>query len=218
MPAPVDAESVLIRQQYRKIINNYPLPYLKLKLSFPYKEMYNEAYALKDRFVDHRYSKSAHNGWKSLCLHGISAEHTNHYDMYGYKSKKDVKYVWTDIADLCPITTNYFKNIFPLKSYSRLRFMWLTTNGWIGPHTDDPDNDKLAPINFALNNPEYCIFKFSSGHVVPYTAGEAYFLNVANEHSVWNNSTEDRIHIIAHCDDKGTNLIWQKLVIDSIRC
>ena len=34
---------------------------------------------------------------------------------YGYKSNKEAPYKWTEIADMCPITTNFFKEVFPYR-------------------------------------------------------------------------------------------------------
>ena len=59
---------------------------------------------------------------------------------------------------MCPITTKFFKEVFPYKTYYRLRFMLLEPQGYITPHID-ADINKLSPINIALNNPNGCNFK-----------------------------------------------------------
>ena len=51
---------------------------------------------LKDRFVPHRDEDQGgyrHKGWRSLCIHGIDAEKTNHYEQYGYKSNQETPYI-----------------------------------------------------------------------------------------------------------------------------
>lgn len=183
------------------IIKESGLPWLPLDISLPYEEMLEEAKALKSRFVSHRSNDApggyTHRGWKSLCLHGISDEHTNHYESYGYKSNEETPYKWTESSELCPITKNWLLNSFPMKEYYRVRFMLLEPNGFIAPHTDGTNNS-LSPINIALNHPENCIFKMKNYGVVPMKPGVVMLLNVTNIHAYINNSTIDRYHIIIH--------------------
>ena len=74
------------------IVNESNLPWLKLDIEFNHETMLKEAIALKDRFVKHRDQDGVggyrHKGWRSLAIHGISAEKTNHFEQYGYKSNK----------------------------------------------------------------------------------------------------------------------------------
>lgn len=177
------------------------LPWLKLDISFPYEEMYKEAVSLKNSFVSHRDKDGGgyrHKGWRSLCLHGISAEKTNHYVQYGYSSNEETPYKWTDIKNLCPVTYSFFKNDFPFKEYYRVRFMLLEPGGYITPHQDQ-DHHNLSPVNIALNNPKGCKMKMK-GHkgYVPFNPGDAFLLDVGNTHAVFNDSDEDRYHMIVH--------------------
>ena len=77
-------------------------------------------------------------------------------------SNKETPYTWTDIIDRCPITYDFFKNVFPYKSYYRVRYMLLEPQGFITPHKDSFDN-YLSPINMALNHPKGCLMKME-GH------------------------------------------------------
>ena len=187
---------------YNTIMTGLGLPWLELDIKFPYEEMLEEAKAIRHRFVAHRANDGSggykHKGWHSLCIHGLSAEKTNHYAEYGYTKQEDCPYVWTDICEQCPVTYNYFKNIFPYSSYNRLRFMLLEPGGFITPHNDCHQN-KLSPINMALNHPKSCMMKMK-GHdgYVPFKPGKALLLNVTNEHAYVNKSNEDRYHIIVH--------------------
>jgi hypothetical protein len=184
------------------IINESKLPWLKLDIEFPHEEMLKEAISLKDRFVKHRDKDGIggyqHKGWRSLCIHGIDAEKTNHFVQYGYTSHAETPYKWTDIINRCPVTYQFFKNYFPFKKYFRVRFMLLEPGGFITPHKDQ-DVNKLSPINMALNHPEGCKMKMS-GHkgFVPFAPGSALLLDVGNEHAYINKSNEDRYHIIVH--------------------
>ena len=192
---------------FNSIVNESKLPWLELDIEYPYEEMYQEAKAIRHLFVKHRdqdhgrnniASRNRHKGWRSLCIHGISAEKTNHFAQYGYSSNKETPYRWTEIADKCPVTTNFFKKLFPFKNYWRLRFMLLEPKGFITPHVDTFDA-KLSPINMALNHPEGCLMKME-GHdgYVPFKPGSAMLLDVGNTHAYINKSNEDRYHIIVH--------------------
>jgi hypothetical protein len=189
------------------------LPYWEIPFKdMPYQEMYNEAKALKHLFQPHRaYDPSqkvgyAHNGWSSLTIHGISSKHTMNWDSYDEYEKLGsedlVPYIWTDIKDRIPVTVDFFKNKFPHCSYRRLRYMLIPPGGYILPHSDYK-RKQLYPVNIALNNPEGCEFIMENNGVVPFKPGKAFLLDVSNRHSVWNNSNEDRIHVIAQWKNKN---------------
>lgn len=201
---------------YKEIVENSKLPWLELDIEFPFTEMYEEAKAVKDMFVKHRDSDGdggyRHKGWRSLCIHGIDAFKTNHFEQYGYSSNQETPYTWTQVSEKCPVTTRFFKESFPYKNYYRLRFMLLEPGGFITPHKDT-DTNRLSPINIALNHPKGCLMKMS-GHegYVPFKAGKAIMLDVGNEHAYINKSNEDRYHVIVH----GTRTKeFEKLVIRS---
>ena len=78
---------------YKWIINESKLPWLKLDINIPHEEMLQEAISLKDEFTKHRDEDKSpdsgsysHKGWRSLCIHGLSATKTNHFVNYGFKS------------------------------------------------------------------------------------------------------------------------------------
>jgi hypothetical protein len=184
------------------IINESKLAWLELDINFPHQEMYEEAKKVKHLFVKHRDQDGSggyrHKGWRSLCIHGIDPHKTNHYEQYGYKSNEETPYRWTEISDLCPVTTQFFKSVFPYKKYYRVRFMLLEPDGFITPHVDT-DIRKLSPINMALNHPEGCLMKMKGQNgYVPFKPGKAMLLDVGNEHAYINKSNEDRYHIIVH--------------------
>lgn len=184
------------------IVNESKLPWLELDIEFPYEEMYAEAKAIRHLFVKHRDKDGIggyqHKGWRSLCIHGIDPHKTNHFVEYGYKSHQETPYRWTEITNMCPITTKFFKETFPFREYFRLRFMLLEPGGFITPHKDQ-DFNKLSPINMALNHPEGCLMKMSNHKgFVPFKPGKAMLLDVGNEHAYINKSDEDRYHIIVH--------------------
>lgn len=182
--------------QVNWIFRECTAPWLRLLIDAPYKEMLAEARSLRHRFVVHREGDG--RGWKSLCIHGISASHTDSWQSYGYTSENEVIYDWTDIKDRAPVTVEFFKNQFPYKKYHRLRFMLLEPNGYIMPHSDNQNNNLTSAINISLNNPENCMLTTELG-TVPYSdQGSTFIFNNHYQHAVVNDSDQDRFHIIVH--------------------
>lgn len=161
--------------------------------------MLREAKQLDDLYVSHRSNDSS--GWASLCIHGITSQHTDHYAVYpeyAHLTNEQVPYTWTEIQERCPYTVSFFKNQFPFDVYHRIRFMRLDSGGYILPHSDGTDLN-LRAVNISLNNPYDCDFVFSNIGTVPFNDNGSIFL-VANgyQHSVWNRSNFTRYHIIVH--------------------
>ena len=195
---------------YNWIMHQSRLPWLEIQgLNLPYADMLVEAQALRDRFVLHR--DNCGRGWRSLCVHGTSAEQTDAPSAYGLPEAETV-FDWTDIQDQCPVTVYTFKNLFNYNSYMRVRFMLVEPGGYIIPHVD-ANNYAFGAVNISLNNPSGCRLVTELGTVPFSSTGSAIFLNTSYQHTVWNNSNEDRIHMIVH----GTpdNQFWDKIVVDS---
>jgi len=196
----------------RWVLYSSRLPYLEIQgLDLPYQDMYREALALEDRFVIHR--DNCGQGWRSLCVHGISAEKTDAASAYGIQDSPDI-YQWTDIQDRCPVTVNAFKNAFHYIHYMRVRFMWLDEGGFIEPHVDG-NNFMFGAINISLNNPENCVLVTEMG-TVPYSdLGSSFFLNTSYRHAVLNNSNRPRIHMIVH--GSPNPIYWDRIVVNSYK-
>lgn len=172
------------------------IPYVKLDLEIPWKEIYQEALDVKDQCIVHR-EHEGNGTWKSICLHGIDAEYTNDWMYYDREFLEEPTYKWTRISNQCPITTEFFKNNFPYKTYKRLRFMWIEPGGYILPHQDNHERC-LNPVNISIYNPAGCEFRYKNWGNIPFTNGSAFLIDVGKPHAVWNRSSEARLHIIAH--------------------
>lgn len=179
-----------------------------------WESMYQEAKRLEKQYVHHRASES--KGWQSLCIHGLSSIHTDHHPYYGFPDRETAPYRWTDVADWCPTITNFFKNIFGYTEYARIRIMKLEAGGYIEPHQDidNYEESKLGPINIALNNPDGCKFYMQDVGYLPFKQGSVIKLNLYNKHCVYNNSNEDRYHLIVHGKAGPT---WPKRLLDSFK-
>jgi hypothetical protein len=190
--------------------------YLKLEVPLPYKEMLTEAFALIDKFSPHRSGEYSHSGWESLTIHGLGWDKHENYDVYGYKKGKDASndMTWTEIADLCPVTTKWLREVFPCKKYGRVRFMLLRAGGEIAMHNDSPSGMRLIEnINVALNNPNGCKWIWGDGEELIMEPGGVYAMNLSYDHSVVNHSNEDRMHMIIARHDALDE--WKQLMGDA---
>lgn len=192
--------------QFNWIMHESGIPWLKLDIEIPYQIMLDEAMSLAPMFVSHRdYGQGANPGWRSLCLHGLAWDRTlyfNNYPEYQHLSSDQehlINYQWCpEVTSRCPVTVDFFKRVFPYDQYTRLRFMWLDPGASIEVHRDNL-NKMLYPVNVALNNPPGCRFKMKDCGEVPLRkGGDACALDISNWHSVWNDSSIPRIHVIVH--------------------
>ena len=194
--------NVNLTYSFPKEFANKTTPYLPLLIDGPWKEILAEAKAVDHLFVPHRDDYSS--GWASLCLHGYGATKTDSDGQYPEHAGQ--QHDWTEIADMCPIATEYFKNTFPYNNYQRLRFMRLSPGGYITPH-NDADDWNLGACNISLNNPEDCNMVVEGVGIVPFKdSGGVMAFNTSYNHCVWNRSSENRYHIIVH--GQGKNEYW----------
>ena len=172
--------------------------------NFPTDTIANEAKSLIDRYVEHRSMIS--RGWKSIVLHGLGWDKTRNYTSYGYDEStpnRDIPYDWTEIADLCHTAKEYFRS-FGYKKYHRIRFMLLEPGGYILPHNDS-NISKLHALNIALTQPKDCWFLMEGVGNLPFEPGVGIFLNLKNQHCIYNASSENRLHMIVH-GNMGNNI------------
>jgi hypothetical protein len=87
--------------------------------------------------------------------------------------------------------------------------MLLEAGGWIGPH-NDTKHRLLENINISLSNPLGCVWRWGDGEEVFMEPGGAYAMNISYEHSIVNNSTEDRYHLIVARHDSTDE--WRTLI------
>jgi hypothetical protein len=191
--------------------------YMKLDLSIPHEQMYIEAKNLRDLYIP--YYPTSFNKWYCLPIKGIDADNPFHWqggpNKGKYKSANDfashVK--WTKISEMCPITTEWLKTVYPSNSLGRVRFMLLEAGGSLGYHTDN-DVNLFGNINIALNNPIGCKWLWLDGESLEFNPGDIYTINTSYKHSVVNESEEDRYHIIIHHNDSTDE--YKKLMITSM--
>lgn len=188
------------------------IKYLKLNLPVPHQEMLEEAKNLRHLFVTYKEDAK----WYSLPIIGLSSKQPYSWQVYNYKDAREAapNMDWTEIAELCPVTTNWLKTIYPSSSYARVRFMLLEAGGEIPYHSDTP-HSVLGAVNIALNNPVGCLWHWKDGDSLQFSPGDVRLMNISYEHSIRNDSNEDRYHLIVHHYDSIPE--WKQLVINALK-
>lgn len=170
------------------------LPWLPLTLAVPHSTILSEIKNIESLFSTHREDYNEHQGWKSFCIHGKSYDATREDEYYN-----DTRpHTWTREAEtMMPATVDYFQTQWPGSQYRRIRVMLLEPGGYISIHRDNV-TPGLSAINIAITNPEGCNFVMEAKGTVPFRSGLAFWLDISNHHTVFNNSNQNRWHIIVH--------------------
>ncbi len=183
------------------------LPWLLLDLKVPYKEMYQEALQFVNdtipqdypglNFTEQAKKDASQRGWNTVCIHGLSKHQFDRASVYGYEHEDLAPYVWTEIADACPVTKAFLQSL-PYEKLYRARFTVLGPGGYAAPHIGRKENaDYSKKISFALNHPQGFSFTMDNHGAIPWEEGRGFLLNVdENFHSVINRSETPRIHLI----------------------
>lgn len=184
------------------------LPWMELDLTVPHESIYQEIEKISSLMVEHREDYSEHRGWKSFCIHGKSYDATREDQHYN-----DTRpHTWTaEAKELMPNTVHYFQTVWPKTTYHRLRVMLLEPNGIISLHRDSPTSN-LSAINIAITNPADCKFVMENHGPVPFRPGCAFWLDTHNRHTIINQSSEPRWHIIIH---QHFTVDFQEIVLQS---
>jgi hypothetical protein len=185
------------------------LPWLKLDIDIPVEIISEEIKNVQHLLVPHRETDNEHSGWESFCIHGRGYNLTREDEFY--VSPPD--HHWTPEAiKFMPRTVDYFQTQWPGNCYSRVRVMKLAAGGYITVHSDT-DQSSLTAINIAITQPDDCNFVMEKIGKVPFSTGSAFWLDLSNKHVVFNNSNQDRWHIILH--QKTNYNKFQNLVVKS---
>jgi hypothetical protein len=208
------------------LLNKSSFGWLELDINIDLASWQLEAQQAVPCFVAHREDNNI--GWNSCCIHGIDINKTGAWTNYGYTSETDVPYKWTALSEYTPLIANFWKNTFPSEQYRRIRFMELTANSAITPHSDMPgrlpgeDNFNALnfgiPINIAVVHPKDCYMVLDKKGIVPFKEGKAFIVNIRHTHSVINFSNNSRIHVIGHSYGYGAKLEeFAELVVRSYK-
>jgi hypothetical protein len=187
------------------------LPWLPLSLSVPDDAILAEIKNVKSLMSIHREEYNEHQGWKSFCIHGKAYDATKEDSYYD----DNRPYKWTPEAEsFMPDTVHYFKTQWSGSDYRRIRIMLLEPGGYITIHRDG-DIPGLTAINIAITQPIGCNFVMEKKGTVPFQPGLALWLDISNNHTVFNNSNQERWHIIVH--QSMDNQKFQNEVVNSYK-
>ena len=189
------------------LLNESNFGWLELDLEIDLGGFQLEALNAKPYLVPHREDDN-NDGWNSTCVHGIDTHSTGAWTNYGYTNEADVPYKWTDLAHRTPAVKSFWQRTFPAERYRRIRFMELTPNSAITPHSDMPgrlpgeDNfDAMefgVPVNIAVIHPKDCHMVLEGFGTVPFKEGKVFIVNIRHFHTVVNLSNKPRLHVIGH--------------------
>ena len=193
------------------IRTNSGLPWLQLDIPVPHQTILKEIANIQSLLSTHRDDYGEHHGWKSFCIHGKSYDATREDEHY-----KDLRpYIWTPEAiKLMPDTVKYFSEQWFNCKFNRLRVMLLEPGGYISLHADT-DQSRLSAINIAITQPSNCNFVMEKHGIIPFEPGRAFWLDISNLHTVFNNSNDPRWHLIIH--QSFEDIEFQNLVVNSYK-
>lgn len=163
---------------------------------------------LEHGWVDHVNRKEHSGAWDVLPLR-CQREHVNSHPIlqsFAISSAEG----WQDlpVLDACPAIHAFLKSMrCPLKS---VRLMRLHAGAAIKPHRDQGLSMEYgeARLHLPLQTSERIRFVVN-GQDVPMKAGELWYINADQEHSVQNFSDEDRINLVMDC--KANNWLYSAI-------
>ena len=172
-------------------------PSLKLDIpDLPVNDILNESLNAAEYYAKQRDHRMP--GWYSMAIHAQA--NNMHYTDHpkNYPSDAPQTYGWTPLADKCPITTEWFKDVWPWSpNLTRIRFMLLKPGGYIRVHSDTgKGNWELLNYNIAITNPETCWFAQEQANTIPWEPGDIRLIDVGRDHCVYNESNQERLHMI----------------------
>ena len=151
------------------------------------------------------------NIWTALSLHGYGPNPSDIYKPGFVKSDINIgsKLEWTSLAN-DPVMDSIREIISRLPcQFERIRFMKLAAGKSLRKHNDniDPDieNKKIVRIHIPIRTNNEVVFTMyendedENGEKLNLKTGHFYYLDVTKPHSVSNNSSIDRYHLIVDC-------------------
>ena len=151
------------------------------------------------------------NIWTALSLHGYGPNPSDIYKPGFVKSDINIgsKLEWTSLANE-PVMSPIREIISRLPcQFERIRFMKLAAGKSLRKHNDniDPDieNKKIVRIHVPIRTNSEVVFTMykndedENGEKLNLKAGHFYYLDVTKPHSVSNNSSLDRYHLVVDC-------------------
>ena len=151
------------------------------------------------------------NIWTAISFHGYGANPSDIYKPgFARNDKKiDNKLQWTSLLNK-PVMSPIHEIIARLPcNFERIRLMKLAAGKSLRKHNDniDPDieNKKIVRIHIPIRTNQDVVFTMyendedDDGEKLNLKTGHFYYLDVTKPHSVRNNSSLDRYHLVVDC-------------------
>lgn len=175
-----------------KMNNQHPTKYLKLPFQFDENRLVHDlSLILENKWIPH-FNTSGYNGeWNVVPLYSNNGEESN---IFAYPSV-DSKIQQTSIIKKC----SYFKEVIESFKFSVVsaRLLRLGVGTEIKPHRDHElgyeDNNFRLHIPVVTNSNVRFIL---DGELLKMQPGECWYTNVNYIHSVSNQGSSDRIHLV----------------------
>lgn len=176
--------------------------WIELDLAFNLAEWKQEANKCIPHLVTHR-EYDDHDGWRSCCIHGLGIDKTGIWSKY---ADVEPTYTWTELAEQTPAIKQFWQSL-PFERLARVRFMEVSPNGYVAPHSDMdmskmPSDynvfNNIVPVNIAVIHPADCYMTLESAGTVPWQEGKVVLVNISKFHSVINFGQHPRLHMIGH--------------------
>lgn len=178
--------------------------FLKFNYEFPYQKCLEEVELNKDLWdvftLRQDMEGTAHSDTKCIPLRGPDIK-------VGVDLDEEIKAYYTNFSDYFPVVLSeleYMLENMPELELGRVMLVSLKPGGHISRHKDTGSYaEYYRRIHIPLKSQEGNIFisDQESIHMIP---GEVYMFNHLIEHEVFNNSNEERIHLIVDFRTKGS--------------
>ena len=158
-------------------------------------------------------SKSAGGGWSCITLRGRDGEDDPHLHADTLGSLAAERYEYTSAGRACPAIRSVLEGLGT--DVFLVRCLKLRPGELVKYHTDDVvfrDTNRIVRLHLPVVTHRDAVIRFGSplrkpapGHMIwdarkewesHLPAGELWFTNVNSLHSVYNGSTQDRIHLV----------------------
>lgn len=196
---------------YDYIKNQSGVPYIELDLKFPFDTVMAEILTMpQSLFTVHR-SNTSHD-WTQFVLYGLTYNET-------LSPWNDPNNTWTPEArHYMPQTIDWFEKHYPSNYFSKIKVACIKPGGSISEHTDGKEKGfqigNRSTVNIAVNNPDGAEFHIANT-VIPFKPGSAMLIDFGQLHSVVNNSSQDRFHLLVGQNDETDQ--FKQLVVDGYR-
>jgi aspartyl/asparaginyl beta-hydroxylase (cupin superfamily) len=172
------------------------IKYLQLQQQFDAYKMQQEVAALEHNWTAH-YNKAHYEGvWTVLPLRSINGSTENIVSVHTVQ--ENVFYQNTPLLQACPYTKQVL-DFFQCEK-TAVRLMKLNAGAVIKEHSDQEMSFEQGEVRFhipVITHPNVAFYL--QGEQVAMKEGECWYLNLSLQHSVRNNSTINRIHLVIDC-------------------